>query len=171
AETAIRRRAKIFDPTEHTNLPRHLYTLTLNNLPRLLRSEDRNAMAFSIEARTPFLDVRLAEYISQLPAVYRVNNGWSKYVLRRAVDNFLPKEIVWRRDKKGFATPERAWLRDLRQPFNDLFREAPRIASFVEVKTVRAVLADDNLALSPTAAASVWRWVAAELWMRMIERR
>lgn len=84
--------------------------LTSTNLPKLLRYEDRNSMAFSREARLPFLDFRLVEKVFSLPLYYRINQGWSKWILRRSLQHLLPKEICWRRSKLGFSTPELSWL-------------------------------------------------------------
>lgn len=170
ATQAIMRHQRIFNPDSLVNLPLHLQALALNNLPRLLRSEDRNSMAFSVEARTPFLDVHLAEYISQLPAVYRIHRGWSKYALRQAVTGLLPDAITWRRDKKGFATPERAWLSVLRPMAAQLFQDSPRTEPLLELSVVRTTLARVDFATDMMAAASIWRWIAAELWLRMIEQ-
>jgi asparagine synthase (glutamine-hydrolysing) len=78
----------------------HTYTL-----PYLLRGEDRNCMAHSIEARVPFLDYRLVDYVFSIPAVYKIHDGWTKWLLRLAVSDLLPAEIVWRKEKFGFATP------------------------------------------------------------------
>jgi len=72
-------------------------------LPRLLHSEDRNSMAFSLESRTPFTDYRLVDYLFSIPACYKYHNGWSKWLLRLAMKDMLPSEIVWRKDKLGFA--------------------------------------------------------------------
>jgi asparagine synthase (glutamine-hydrolysing) len=65
-------------------------------------------MAHSIEARVPFTDYRLVDYVFAIPAVYKIHHGWSKWLLRLAVRDLLPPEIVWRRDKLGFAAP--AWI-------------------------------------------------------------
>jgi asparagine synthase (glutamine-hydrolysing) len=83
-----------------------LYYMTEYSLPYLLRGEDRNSMAHSIEARVPFTDHRLVDYVFSLPAVYKIRHGWTKWLLRLAVRDLLPPEIVWRRDKLGFATPQ-----------------------------------------------------------------
>ncbi len=170
AAGAIARHHAAFDFDSRVNLPRHLRALTVNNLPRLLRSEDRNSMAFSVEARTPFLDVRFAEYVSMLPASYRLGDGWSKRVLREALRGVLPDTICWRRDKKGFATPERAWLTALRPMLVDLFHDEQRTAPLLDLPMVRATLNGNAFASDATLAASVWRWMSAELWLRMIAR-
>jgi asparagine synthase (glutamine-hydrolysing) len=83
-----------------------LYYMTEYSLPYLLRGEDRNSMAHSIEARVPFTDHRIVDYVFSLPAVYKIRHGWTKWLLRLAVKDLLPPEIVWRKDKLGFATPQ-----------------------------------------------------------------
>ena len=83
------------------------------NLPMLLRFEDRNAMRFSIENRTPFTDYRIIEFALNLPIEYRFKNGLSKYFLRVFASRFLPKKIVFRLDKKAFEAPDNKWLQKL----------------------------------------------------------
>jgi asparagine synthase (glutamine-hydrolysing) len=85
---------------------------TKYNLQQLLKYEDRNAMRFGIESRVPFTDYRLVEYVLNIPACYKIRNGWTKYILRKAAETLLPKETVWRRDKIAFETPEKKWLQD-----------------------------------------------------------
>jgi asparagine synthase (glutamine-hydrolysing) len=80
------------------------------SLPQLLHYEDRNGMAFSIEPRVPFIDHRLIEYVFKIPSVYKIHNGYRKWILRLAMKEFLPASILWRKDKIGFATPEAEWL-------------------------------------------------------------
>ena len=80
-------------------------------LPGLLRYEDRNSMAWSIESRTPFMDYRLFEFTLGLPEEYVYNNGVTKKILREAMKNTLPAEVSGRRDKMGFVTPEETWLK------------------------------------------------------------
>jgi asparagine synthase (glutamine-hydrolysing) len=84
-------------------------------LPHLLRYEDRNSMAFSIESRVPFLTPKLAEFVFSLPEEFIIApNGTSKAVFRAAMRGIVPDAILQRRDKIGFATPEKAWLQALR---------------------------------------------------------
>lgn len=80
------------------------------SLPMLLHFEDRNSMAHSVESRTPFLDYRLVEFNLGLPSHYKINNGWTKHVMREGLKNTLPPPICWRVDKIGFATAEEEWI-------------------------------------------------------------
>lgn len=96
-----------------------LQQLFCSNLQKLLHWEDRNSMAHSIEARVPFLDYRLVEFVLSLPEEYILKEGITKRILREAMDGILPDKIKNRMDKKGFVTPEERWLK-LEDP--DLFR-------------------------------------------------
>ncbi len=88
------------------------------NLPMLLRWEDRNSMAFSVEARVPFLDYRLVEFCLALPDDAKLEAGISKSILRRSMRGTVPDKILDRRDKMGFVTAERLWvMRDMAERF------------------------------------------------------
>ncbi len=81
-----------------------------SNIPQLLRYEDRNSMAFSIESRVPFLEPRLIEFALSLPGNFKIRNGLTKSVLRDAIKSFVPRKIANRVDKLGFPTPEIEWM-------------------------------------------------------------
>jgi len=81
------------------------------SVPVLAHYEDRNSMAASIESRLPFLDHRLVNFLLGLPIEMKMKNGWPKYVLRKSIHE-LPQSIRWRRDKRGFITPEVLWLKN-----------------------------------------------------------
>ncbi len=83
------------------------------SLPVLLRYEDKNSMAHSVEARLPFLDYRLVEKIASFPLSQKMKNGWTKYVLRKALSGVLPEKIARRKSKLGFVTPEDIWFREV----------------------------------------------------------
>ena len=68
-------------------------------------------MAFSIESRVPFLDVNMVELILSVNPEMNMRKGWTKYLFRKAMDSKLPKEICWRKDKKGFETPQEKWMK------------------------------------------------------------
>lgn len=92
-----------------------LFQTSLNNL---LYYEDRNSMRFSIESRVPFLDHRLPEFVFQNASNLLIKDGWSKYLLRKSGEPFLPESITYRRDKKGFVTPgEILWMNGVLKPY------------------------------------------------------
>jgi asparagine synthase (glutamine-hydrolysing) len=84
--------------------------MTRTNLPVLLRYEDKNSMAHSIETRLPFLDYRLVEIALSLPNDFKIHNGWSKWLLRKAMDDKMPDTVTWRKSKLGFEAPEKIWM-------------------------------------------------------------
>jgi asparagine synthase (glutamine-hydrolysing) len=81
------------------------------NLPILLRYEDKNSMAHSIETRLPFLDYRVLEAALSLPAKYKIKEGWTKWLLRKGMEHKMPDTITWRKNKFGFEAPEALWLK------------------------------------------------------------
>ncbi|WP_153147567.1 asparagine synthase (glutamine-hydrolyzing) [Dechloromonas sp. H13] len=81
------------------------------SVPYLTHYEDRASMAFSREVRLPFLDYRVVELMLNAPIQSKLNEGWTKYSLRKAFSELLPPEIAWRKDKQGFSMPQEEWLR------------------------------------------------------------
>jgi asparagine synthase (glutamine-hydrolysing) len=76
----------------------------------ILTKVDRTSMAVSLEAREPLLDHRLVEYCATLPAAMRLRQGEGKWLMKRALQPYLPREILYR-PKMGFVTPISAWFR------------------------------------------------------------
>ena len=96
----------------HTRLETLIYNLARrDSLPGLLRYEDRNAMAFAVETRLPFLSQAVGNLAFEIPGRLKVKNGYTKYILRKAFEDRLPPEIAWRRKKLGFVTPQQKWMR------------------------------------------------------------
>jgi len=110
-----KRGGRTFD--EHVNLSVKF------GMYELLHYEDRNAMAFSIESRVPFLDHRLVGFIRSLPTNQKINNGWTKYILRKMLNNKLENKVVWRKDKKGFVTPQQDWKNELLSTLTNELKE------------------------------------------------
>ncbi len=86
-------------------------------LGALLRYEDKNAMAFGIESRVPFLDHHLVEFCLGLPDDFKIRAGVRKWILRESIKDRLPKTIYQRYDKLGFATPQNLWLEQERSNY------------------------------------------------------
>lgn len=85
--------------------------LVTSSVPALLRYEDRNSMAHSVEARVPFLDHRFVEFVLGLPDEQKISNGVTKRILRESMLGILPENVRQRMDKLGFVTPEEVWMR------------------------------------------------------------
>jgi len=84
---------------------------TMRGLVKLIHYGDSQSMAHSVECRLPYTDYRLVEFLASVPDVYKVYNGWTKFVLRMAMEGALPKSITWRKDKMGWPEPADFWLR------------------------------------------------------------
>lgn len=114
------------------------------SIPSLLRYEDRNSMAWSIESRVPFLDYRLVEFLLTLPTEYKIRRGRTKAVLRQALRGIVPDAILDRRDKVGFVTPQDVWMkrrlsRLVAKRFND---KEFRLGKFLQQKKLVACFND-----------------------------
>jgi asparagine synthase (glutamine-hydrolysing) len=144
-------------------------TLWKTSLPMLLRYEDRNSMAYSIESRVPFLTPQLAEFVLSLPESFIIApNGTSKAIFREAMRGIVPDAILQRRDKIGFETPEKQWL------CGDLRGWVERVLDGKEVATIGAL---NTPALKQEWRAvlggrkrfdsRIWRWVNLAVWTRL----
>lgn len=148
-------------PSTLSNL---LYQFTFRlNLPALLRYEDRNSMAFSIESRVPFLDHRLVEFSFALPSSFKIRNGWTKAVMRDGMRGVIPESIRLRRRKMGFATPEAKWQRTFLQPLVRAALSDDRVQRYVQPDRAQAFgTAVQERGLLDFAP---WRWANLKLWM------
>ena len=148
---------------------RRQYGLILleRGLPELLRYEDRNSMAHSIEARVPFLDYRIAELTFGLPAAELAHDGLTKRLLRNGLTDVLPPVVRDRRDKLGFVTPE---ARFFRGALGELAADVFSSRAFLERGLVDAATARKRLAEHrrghETAGFELWRALSVELWAR-----
>lgn len=88
------------------------YSIQTDNLEDLLRYSDRNASAHSREVRLPFLSHHLVEFMFSLPAEFKIQKGWTKYILRESIKDLLPNDITWRVDKVGYEPPQDKWLQN-----------------------------------------------------------
>lgn len=142
--------------------------VTATNLPALLHYEDRNSMAFSIESRVPYLDVRLAEYLASLPLGLKIRRGVTKVALRTAIKGLVPELVRCRMDKMGFVTPEELWMKFELRPFvldvftDQRFHSRQYWDADATIKNYLAYL-DGKSAYSP----EIFRIFCAELWLRM----
>jgi asparagine synthase (glutamine-hydrolysing) len=149
-------------PTDLQALLRHQVQMSL---PSLLRYEDRNSMAHSIEARVPFLDHRLVELAFQLPAETKVRRADTKRLLREAMRGVLPEPIRTRRDKLGFRADPGASPRFARARRDLLAANASAAeGGWFDPAAVRAFI--DAAQVDPALEFPLWRIVNVKLWAR-----
>jgi asparagine synthase (glutamine-hydrolysing) len=150
-----------------TGLSRQLAFDTLQRLlPSLLRYEDRNSMAHSIETRLPFLDYRLVEFAFSLPDDQKLDGDTTKAIARRAFADRLPAGVVERRDKMGFETPTDVWLRGrfAGEVRRRLLFHGP-LHEWIDVGVLRSEL-EDYLEGRRAIGLQVWRWLSLDAWAR-----
>jgi asparagine synthase (glutamine-hydrolysing) len=135
------------------------YNTFMNGLEELLRYADRNSMAHGLEVRLPFLNYELVEFLFSLPSHFKIREGWTKWLLRRSMEGILPREIVWRKDKTGYETPQQIWMRD--PVLQDYIHEARR--SLVKADILKdSVLPKKIQPLGAHAAENHdWRYLVA----------
>jgi asparagine synthase (glutamine-hydrolysing) len=140
-------------------------TFGATNLPALLRYEDRNSMAHSIESRVPFLTRAFAEFVFSLPERFLIAaDGTSKSVLRAALRGIVPGSVLDRRDKIGFQTPEPNWLSDLGDWVSAVLTS--ETARAIPVLQADAALFEWSAVREGRASFSprIWRWLNVIRW-------
>ncbi len=134
-------------------------------LPGLLRYEDRNSMVHSIEARVPFLDYRLVEFLFKLPEEWKIRGVTTKYILREALRGVLPENVRTRMDKIGFRASPGLTFSYVRKNEGELVRnESDFEHRWFKPKGVERFLR--NTDESVDNEFDVWRIVNTKLWAR-----
>ena len=126
---------------------------------------DIATMACSLEARCPFLDHHLMEWAAGLPARLKVRRGTTKFLLKKAMEPWLPPELL-SRSKQGFGVPMAAWLRT---SFHDLARDVltdatARSRGLFRPEAVANMLAEHDQ--GHDYARLLWALIQFELWHR-----
>ena len=127
------------------------------SLPALLRYEDRNSMAHSIEARVPYVDRGVVSCARRLPPTSLYGRGFSKYPLRELAAQLLPPMIAWRSGKIGFEPPTQLWLAPL----------APAMEAEVEHSSLLKRLCSAAPQLHDLPTAMRWRFYNLARWQQL----
>jgi asparagine synthase (glutamine-hydrolysing) len=140
------------------------YNTFQSGLEELLRYADRNSMAHGREVRLPFLSHELVSFAFSLPDNLKIRNGWTKWILRTSMDNYLPRHITWQKKKTGFEPPQKRWMEG---------RAMQEYISDVQAKLVKeGILNASVLGKKRNAHAAygrnseVWRYLVAGLFMK-----
>lgn len=137
-------------------------------LKNLLRWEDRCSMAFSVESRTPFSDdINLIEYIFSLPANYKIYKGWSKSLLRNAMQGILPDAIKNRTDKMGFSTPQQTWLKEIQTEMKSRIIALKHTDNYVDTDKLLENWESIFTGNNSKAQDFAWRYMNYLIWKNM----
>jgi len=115
-------------------------------LPSLLRYADKNSMCHSVEVRLPFLDYRALECALSVADVFKMKDGWTKYILRKAMDSCggLPKEIVWRKNKLGFEIADSVWSGHVSECLPGLIQNSQILTELLSAKPLNCTGLDSR---------------------------
>jgi asparagine synthase (glutamine-hydrolysing) len=152
-----------------STLSRVLHANFTSYLPDdLLVKTDRCTMANSLEARSPFLDRELTEFVAGLPDHFKLRGSRTKVILREAFADLLPPEID-RRGKMGFGVPVGAWFRgELRDYVRDrLLAPNARYRDMLSGPFVEQ-LVHDHLSASRNLGPQLWSLLCFEEWLRLL---
>lgn len=165
--TVVSRLNELFAMSEQE---RRVHEIRRMYLPRLLKWDDRNFMAFGVEGRYPFLDHELIELALSFRPETLYSHGWIKEPIRRGLEGMLPQSILRRRTKSGFETPQSDWLRGPLRPTleNWLAHDSP-IWEFAEREKVRTLASEvwGRKTRGDEAGQSLMRLFLADRWLRV----
>ncbi len=154
----------------------HRWLLSNGMVPHAFEVLDKAAANFGVEPRYPFWDKPLVEFCLALPGAEKLNHGFGRSVLRRAMEGILPPAVQWRRDKIDFTSNlVKGMLGNHRDLLDEvLVADAALIAPYVNLPEVTA--AYGRISSQPEAATLpdvqyVWRSIALSLWLRQVQLR
>jgi asparagine synthase (glutamine-hydrolysing) len=148
-----------------------LYMDTRASLPDdLLMVGDKTSMANSLEARVPFLDYRLIEFVESLPPGLKLKGVTGKYLHKKALEKWLPKDVVYRK-KKGFSNPVENWFRGAMKTFvEDCLLSSDSVAGrYFDQRYIRRMLEMDRTGRDQFRR-HIYLLVSLELWHRAFMR-
>ena len=135
------------------------FNTTEIGLEELLRFADRNSMAHGREVRLPFLNHELVEFVFSLPSQLKMHDGWTKFLLRNAMDKKLPDEIVWRKAKVGFEPPQKNWMQE--PALQEYIQDAKRKQANARILTKQAPDKKIDHFSAHADKNSVWKYFLA----------
>lgn len=146
--------------------PENLKDLQCNELkhtqlPHILRWDDRLYMANSVESRVPFVDYRFVELAASIPHADKIENGYTKALVRKYMDNKMPQKVTWRTNKMGFGAPIKRWAGGYAKDFiNDILSNT-RSRRFFHAAALRELYEKDP------ADSIIQKFISVELFYRL----
>jgi asparagine synthase (glutamine-hydrolysing) len=131
-----------------------------------LTYSDRASMAASVEVRVPFIDKLVISKAMEIPGRFKIRKGISKFILKKAAENYLPKKIIYR-PKASFGAPIRSWVsNELKVMVDDLLSvETINKRGFLNADFVQKLISDDRNGTQDNAY-QIYQLLTLELWCR-----
>ena len=161
--------ARLMDASDADELlDKILYADMKTYLLELLMKQDQMSMSASLESRVPFLDHHLVEFVCQLPNEYKLRGFQTKRILRSALGDTIPKEIVTRK-KKGFPTPTRFWFRgEYAETMRQLLQsDQTLLVEYVQPDYIEHVLSR-HVSGEWNLEEQIWTLGNLEIWLRTV---
>ncbi len=115
-----------------------------------------------LEVRAPFLDYRVVDFVFSLPVSYLIRDGWLKWILRQAVQDILPSDVVWRKVKMGFPFPYTEWLLASRERFLGMIDQLD--CPYIDLQKLRSDAIYTTLVQKDPLY--LWRIMSLALWWK-----
>ncbi len=170
SDPVARRFEPLFDDPRQRSLVAKLMTVNLRTkgAHHILPKVDQLAAPFGVEARSPLFDRDVVELAFGIPAGFRLRGNIEKYVLKRAVDDLLPREII-ERPKSGMLVPVEAWFRGpMRRAAQERLLDGLAPFGIIRRDAVEKILAGKDRRLHPRRGAKLWLLVTLEAWLRRV---
>lgn len=138
-----------------------------DELINILHNLDRKTMAFSLEARDPFLDYKFVEEVSKMPLTFKIRNGWTKAVLRDGMNGIIPEKVQWRKSKLAFVAPVEKWINENRVLYGEeLEKSLNQLSGLFDINRVIGWYFKRKT-LSLRECNLVWRIIITGRWIKM----
>ena len=150
----------------------HSYKLQSGILQFILEGLDHSAAALQIEPRYPYFDKRLIEFCVALPAEQKLDKGWERIILRRAMENVLPSKVQWRKRKSDLGYNFTKSLFGLEKNIEDIIFENKEIGDFVDMEMITKSLNEfrDYQGAKNPHDINLWRVTTLSLWLNEFKK-
>ena len=148
------------DTKSYINKMTHFDQKTL--LPALLQVEDRVSMAVSLESRVPLLDTRVVDVVTHMPPPLKFQGGKTKHVLKKALGNILPSNVLSRQDKMGFPVPLQEWMQS--GPVRDFVGDVLLSDRSRHRGVYSEQALEDMMSCTSVGGRQLWGALSLELW-------
>lgn len=137
-----------------------------------LHSQDTVGMYFGLEIRTPYLDHNLVEFVNGLPGKFKISNVWSKHILRKVAQKYIPESIAWEKRKIGLNIPYSRMLENgpLKTMFENEALIEGKIKNYFPIKNLQKLLKMHKSGHQDhDHSNTLWRILALEYWLQSFD--